>query len=148
MLIRKATKFDIPNILNMLRHYRDAGKVIGVADITSDETPIRILTYIMAGGGCAYVSQKDDKLTGMLLALKTPYLWDNTKFIMSEIVYWTEQEYRGSTAGYRLLAQYVKHCTELKDDNDILNYTISQMEGQTLNYSRFGFKPVEHTWSL
>jgi hypothetical protein len=42
----------------------------------------------------------------------------------------------------------VEYCDELKDLNRISNYTISQMEGQELNYSRFGFKPIEHTWSV
>ena len=84
----------------------------------------------------------------MLLAVRTPFLWDNSKLIMNEIAYWVEPEHRGSTAGYRLLKEYVEFCDELKDLNRISNYTISQMEGQELNYSRFGFKPIEHTWSV
>jgi hypothetical protein len=75
-------------------------------------------------------------------------MWDANKLIMSEIAYWVEKEYRGSTAGYRLLAKYVEHCDELKDNGIIVNYTMSQMEGQKLDYSRFGLKPIETTWSI
>jgi GNAT superfamily N-acetyltransferase len=146
-MIRIANKFDVPQILDMLRNYRDSGKIYGVQDITDEATPIRILTHILAGGGIAYVGQKDNELIGMLLAVKTPYLWDHTKFVMNEIVYWVEPEHRGSTTGYKLLSKYIEHCDNLVEDNVIVNYTMSQMEGQQLNYSRFGLRPIEHTWS-
>jgi GNAT superfamily N-acetyltransferase len=87
-------------------------------------------------------------LNGMLLAVRTPYLWDNNRFVMNEIAYWVEPEYRGGTVGYRLLKEYINQCDDLKDQGKITNYTISQMEGQELNYSRFGFRPTEHTWSI
>ena len=147
MKIRKANKFDLPQLKQMLWNYHDSGNIKGL-DITSEETGLRILSMILAGGGIALVSEKDNELTGMLLAVRSPFLWDNTKTIMTEIAYWVEPEYRGSTAGYRLLKEYVEYCDELKDLNKISNYTISQMEGQELNYSRFGFKPIEHTWSI
>ena len=147
MKIRKANKFDLPQLKQMLWNYHDSGNIKGL-DITSEETGLRILSMILAGGGVAFVSEKDNVLTGMLLAVRTPFLWDNSKLIMNEIAYWVEPEHRGSSAGYRLLKEYVEFCDELKDLNKISNYTISQMEGQELNYSRFGFKPIEHTWSV
>ena len=147
MKIRKANKFDLPQLKQMLWNYHDSGNIKGL-DITSEETGLRILSMILVGGGVALVSEKDNVLTGMLLAVRSPFLWDNTKTIMTEIAYWVEPEHRGSTAGYRLLKEYVEYCDELKDLNKISNYTISQMEGQELNYSRFGFKPIEHTWSV
>jgi hypothetical protein len=147
MKIRKANKFDLPQLKQMLWNYHDSGSIEGL-DISSEDTAVRILSMILAGGGVAFVSEKDNVLTGMLLAVRTPFLWDNSKLIMNEIAYWVEPEHRGSTAGYRLLKEYVEFCDELKDLNKISNYTISQMEGQELNYSRFGFKPIEHTWSV
>jgi len=108
---------------------------------------LRVLTHILAGAGIALVAEKKDELVGMLIAYKVPFLWDNSKYIMNEIAYWVEHEHRGGTAGYRLLKEYVKECEQMKAKEMIANYTISQMEGQTLNYSRFGFKPIEHTWS-
>lgn len=147
MKIRVANKYDLPQLKQMLWNYHDSGNIKGL-DITSEETGLRILSVILAGGGIALISEKDHVATGMLLAVRSPFLWDNTKSIMTEIAYWVEPEYRGSTAGYRLLKEYVEYCDNLKDLNKISNYTISQMEGQELNYSRFGFKPIEHTWSV
>ncbi len=146
-MIRVANKFDIPQIMEMLRHYRGSGIVKSIP-VESEETALKILTYIIIGGGLGLVSEKQNKLNGMLLAIKTPYLWDNNKSIMSEVAYWVEPEHRNSTAGYRLLNEYVTHCEKMKDNGKIDSYTISQMEGQNLNYSRFGFRPIEHTWSV
>lgn len=146
-MIRKANKFDITRIIEMLWNYHDSGNIKGLS-IDNDETAARILTHILLGGGIAIVSEKNNKLTGMLLAIRVPFIWDANKSIMNEIAYWVEPEYRGGTAGYRLLSHYVEICNELKDEGKIHNFTMSQMEGQTLDYSRFGFKPIEQTWSI
>jgi len=84
----------------------------------------------------------------MLLAVCVPFLWDNSQLIMSEVAYWVEPEYRNSTAGYRLLKKYTEMCEDLRDSGRIVNYTVSQLAGQELDYSRFGFKPIEQTWSI
>jgi N-acetylglutamate synthase-like GNAT family acetyltransferase len=146
-MIRTANRFDVPQILDMLRHYRDAGIVAGVKDVINEETPLKIMTHILAGGGLALVSEKDNKLTGMLLALKTPLLWDMEKFVMNEIAYWVEPHDRGTTSGYRLIQEYTELCDVMVDMKQITRYTITQLEGQSLDYGRFGFKPIEHTWS-
>ena len=57
-------------------------------------------------------------------------------------------EYRKTRAGYLLLKKYIELCDEMKESGRIKNFTISKMEGQTLDYSRFGFKPIEQTWSM
>lgn len=146
-MIRPANKFDIPKIIEMLWNYHDHGNLPDM-EINSDETAKRILTHILLGGGIAIVSEVNTRLNGMLLAIRTPYLWDNTRHVMNEIAYWVEPEDRGGTVGYRLLREYINICDDLKDQGKITNYTLSQMEGQELNYSRFGFKPIEHTWSI
>ena len=147
MKIRLANRFDIPKIAEMLRHYQHSGSIKDLK-IEDESTGLRILTHILIGGGLAIVSEKDNNLTGMLLAVRTPFLWDNTQFVMNEIAYWVEKEHRGSTAGYRLINEYVKLCDTLIEDKKIMNYTMSQMEGQQLKYERFGFRPIEHTWSI
>jgi hypothetical protein len=146
MKIKLATKYDAKQIINMLQNYHDSGSIEGLT-VSDQSSAVKILTNILAGAGIALVAEKNDQAIGMLLAYKVPFLWDNSKFIMNEIAYWVEVEHRGSTAGYRLLAEYVKYCEKLKEENMIANYTLSQMEGQSLNYSRFGLKPIEHTWA-
>jgi hypothetical protein len=145
-MIRLANKFDMPKIIEMLWNYHDSGSIKGL-DIENETTAIKILSVIFAGAGIALISEKDNQPTGMLLAICTPFLWDNSKLVMNEIAYWVETEHRGSTAGYRLLKKYTELCDEMRDNGRIVNYTVSQLEGQQLDYSRFGFRPIEHTWS-
>jgi len=146
-MIRLANKFDIPRIIEMLWDYHDSGNISNM-EIEDDTTAKKILSTIVAGAGIALVSEKNKEITGMLLALCVPYLWDNSKLVMTEIAYWVDLDHRGSTAGYRLLKHYTEMCDELKDQGRIQFYTMSQMHGQELNYSRFGLKPVETTWSI
>jgi hypothetical protein len=145
-MIRLANKFDMPKIIEMLWNYHDSGSIKGL-DVENETTAIKILSVIFAGAGIALISEKDNQPTGMLLAICTPFLWDNSKLVMNEIAYWVETEHRGSTAGYRLLKKYTELCDEMRDNGRIVNYTLSQLEGQQLDYSRFGFKPIEHTWA-
>jgi hypothetical protein len=145
-MIRLANKFDMPKIIEMLWNYHDSGSIKGL-DVENETTAIKILSVIFAGAGIALISEKDNQPTGMLLAICTPFLWDNSKLVMNEIAYWVETEHRGSTAGYRLLKKYTELCDEMRDNGRIVNYTLSQLEGQQLDYSRFGFRPIEHTWS-
>lgn len=146
-MIRVANKFDIPRLREMLLNYQSAGVLRGLK-ITNEQTGLKILSTIIAGGGIGLVSEKNGVVTGMLLAVCTPFLWDNNQLIMSEIAYWVEPEYRNTTAGYRLLKKYTEMCEDLRDSGRIVNYTVSRMEGQDLDYSRFGFKPIEQTWSI
>jgi hypothetical protein len=145
-MIRLANKFDMPKLIEMLWNYHDSGSIKGL-DVENETTATKILSIIFAGGGIALISEKNNEPTGMLLAICTPFLWDNTKLVMNEIAYWVELEHRGSSAGYRLLKKYTEMCDEMKDNGRIVNYTLSQLEGQQLDYSRFGFRPIEHTWS-
>lgn len=147
MKIRQANKYDAKKIVDMLWNYHDSGNIEGLDVDPDSETPLRIVSTILAGAGIALVAEKPEGLVGMLLAFKAPFLWDNSKYTMNEIAYWVEPEHRGSTAGYRLLAEYVKYCDEQKTKGHITNYTMSQMDGQSLDYSRFGLKPIETTWS-
>ena len=146
MKIRHATKYDAKQIIDMLWNYHDSGSIEGLS-VPNENTAVKILTMIIAGAGVALVAEKEQGLVGMLLAFKAPFLWDNSKFTMNEIAYWVEPEHRGGTAGYRLLAEYVNYCDEQVAEGQIISYTMSQLNGQDLNYSRFGFKPIETTWS-
>lgn len=146
-MIRFADKFDKPMIFKMLRNYRDSGSISIVEDIDNEPYIDALMNHILAGAGIALVAEKDKKVIGMLLAIKSPYIWDNDFYTMNELVFWVEPEYRGGTAGYRLLKQYVDICQIHKEEGKILSFTISRRAGTKLDYSKFGFEPVDETWS-
>ena len=147
MKIRLANQWDTPRIKEMLWDYHDNLQMRGLK-ITQEESGERVIATILAGGGMALLSEKDNYVTGMLLALTVPFIWDQTQLVMSEIALWVDPEYRRGRAGYMLLKEYTDRCEDLRQQGRLVNYTISQMEGQNFDYSRFGYKPIEHTWSL
>lgn len=146
-MIRTATKFDIPYIVEMLRHYRDVTPWDILKECDNEEYIVKLLTQIFAGMGVIFLAEKDNKIIGMLIAAKTPNIWDPNLYIMNELAYWVEPEHRGSTAGYRLIKQYTKYCDEMKQHNKIKGYTISKMSNSPdLDYSKFGFNKLEEMW--
>lgn len=146
-MIRQATRFDKPMIFQMLRNYRDSGSISIVEDLDNEPYIDSLMTHILAGAGQALVAEKNNEVIGMLLAIKSPYIWDNDYFTINELAFWVEPEHRGGTAGYRLLKEYVDTCRTLKDEGKILSFTISRRAGTKLDYTKFGFEPVDETWS-
>ena len=147
MKIRHANKFDFPEIVAMLHRFKLKGPT-EISNSFHNETHVAtVYAHIMAGRGLALVAEKDGKLAGMLIGIVDSLVWDPDTRIMREIVYWVDEEYRGSTAGYRLLAQYVKEGDEMVDSGRITAYSMVKMiNSPDLKFEKFGFKKTEEVW--
>lgn len=147
-MIREANKFDVDAIIQMLKHYREAAPLDALRKADDEEYIRRMIAGIIAGMGFVLVSEKDNVITGMLIAALFPNIWNPKAHQCSEVAYWVEPEHRGGTAGYRLIAEYVDKCEELKRQGKIHFYTISKMNNSpNLKYQKFGFEKLEETWS-
>ena len=146
-MVREANKFDIDAIIEMLKHYRMVAP-IDALKYADDENYIRqMMTEIIAGMGFILLAEKDGLPVGMLIAAMIPNIWNPKAKQCSEVAYWVEPEYRGGTAGYRLLAAYVEKCDEWKRQGKISFFTITKMNNSPdLKYNKFGFAPLENTW--
>lgn len=148
-MIRVANKFDIPQVIEMLRHYRSATPWARLADCDNEEYITKLLSAVLAGMGRIFLSEKDNTITGMLLAVRTPNPWDPDLWEVHELAYWVEPEHRGTSAGYRLIKAYQDYCEDEKSAGRIESYTISKMvNSPDLDYSRFGFKKLEEQWRI
>jgi N-acetylglutamate synthase-like GNAT family acetyltransferase len=146
-MIRKANKFDVDRIIEMLINYREQSPLNALRLANDREYIEQMLSSIFAGAGVIFVSEKDGVLIGMLIAAKFPNIWNPQIMQCSEIAYWVEPEYRGGTSAYRLLNAYVSECEQLKKLNQIDFYTVSKMvNSPNLKYERFGFEQLEQTW--
>jgi N-acetylglutamate synthase-like GNAT family acetyltransferase len=147
MKIRQANKFDFPEVLSMLHRF----KMNCPTDISinfDNETHVAtVYAHIMAGRGLALVAEKDGKLAGMIIGMVDTLIWDPDTRILREIVYWVDEEYRKSTAGYRLLSQYVVEAQEMVDNGRITAYSMVKMTNSPdLKFEKFGFKKTEEVW--
>ena len=144
--IRDASPFDIPAILDMLRNYREKTPLPFLSEADNADYITKILNELMAGRGLVLVAETD-KLFGMLIAGISPSLWSPKHLLLTEMAYWVEPEFRGSSAGYRLLAEYQRRGADLKAQGRVCNFIISKMvNSPDLQYDKFGFKKLEEFW--
>lgn len=148
MKIIEANKFHAPIIIEMLKEYRHATPLSIFESCNDEEYINKLLAHIFAGRGIALLAYKDETPIGMLIGFIDQSIWDPHLCILKELAYWVKPNYRGSTAGYRLLSKYNEIAKSMLDTKRIKQWTISKMvNSPDLDYSRFGFKKIEETYS-
>lgn len=146
-MIRQANKFDIDNIIEILKHYRDADPLQTIKNANDREYIVQLLTNIISGMGFILLAEKDNKIAGMVMAAVIPNIWNPHANELHELVYWVEPEFRGGTIGYRLLKQYIEIGEKFKEEKRIEFFTISKMvNSPDIKYNKFGFNKLEETW--
>ena len=145
-MIRQANKYDIDNIIEMLKNYRDADTSGLVNKANDREYIVSILSQIIAGLGVILIAEKE-KPVGLLIAIINLNIWNPDTVELHELAYWVEPEARNGTIGYRLLKAYCDYGDQLKQEGRINFYTISKMiESPDIKYHKFGFNKLEETW--
>lgn len=147
MKIRFATNFDIPQLVEMLKRYRD-NSPLACLKLANDETYIQeLLHQVIVGRGVIFVADYGNELAGMLIAVRNSNAWDPSIMAINELAYWVDPQYRNTSAGYKLLSKYRDWCEQAKQLGTIQYYTISKMvNSPDLNYDRFGFRKLEEMW--
>lgn len=146
MNIRQANKFDLPYIINMLRHFRDNAPVDKIKECNNEKYITTLYTHILAGRGVAIVAEYDQPF-GMIVGYIDQNIWDPDIRVLRELCYWVEPEHRNTTAGYRLLKAYNKAAESLREEGRIHLYTMTKMvNSPDLDFSRFGYTKTEEVW--
>lgn len=146
-MIRHANKFDIDEIVRMLKAYRDNAPTQFLRDSSNQEHIEKLLSNILAGAGFILLATKEEDVIGMVIAALHPNIWNPDITQISEIAFWVDEEHRGGRTAYRLLQAYIQQCEELKEDNRIHFFSVSKMSNSPdLSYDRFGFEKLEETW--
>jgi hypothetical protein len=146
-MVRLANRWDRDNLVNMFCRYRSSSKIQQIVNSTNTAAAERIIEQIIIGHGIALISEIKEQPTGMLIALRHPLVWDPDLVILSEIAWWVDQEYRGSRSGLLLLKEYQRLAEQEISQGKIINYTISEMVDNPIDYSRWGLKPRETIWT-
>lgn len=148
-MIRAGNKFDVPQLLNLLREYREQTPLDFLRDANDAEYITGMLTELMAGKGVVLVADIDGKLTGMMIAAVMPSIWSPAHQVLTEFAYYVSPAHRGGTTGYRLLRAYLDEAIALKDAGRICNAFISKMANSPdLKFSKFGFSKLEEFWVI
>lgn len=148
MIIRKANRYDVKVIIKMLNQYKRSSGIDFIRTASEDHVEI-MLDEIICGKGFVLLACKEGIEVGLLVAAIMPSAWSPRHNILTEMAYWVDPEYRGGTAGYRLLREYIDESTRLKNDGRINCTLISKMAtSPDLKYDRFGFKKLEEFWVM
>lgn len=147
MKVRLANKFDFPIVADMLRNFRNHTPIELMRECDNEEYINQLFHHIILGGGIALIAEKDNSIAGMIIGVKDQSIWDPNVKVLRELVYWVEPEYRGTSAGYKLLLQYNKLAKELVDEKKINMYTMTKMvNSPDLDFTKFGYKKTEEVW--
>lgn len=143
-MIRHATLADVPVCLDMGRAFFAA---TGVTEFPfDDESGLATLRHLVeSDDGALLVAEHEGELIGMAGALSYPHYMNHAARAAQELFWWVAPEFRGCTAGVRLLQALEvwakdKGCATL---TMICLPIDSPAEGI---YARTGYRPVERSY--
>lgn len=142
-MIRKANKFDKPQIIEMLRMFRDESPIQQYKTFENVEYISALIDSIIAGRGIIFIEQN----VGLIIGVIQPTIWCDKTFALYELAWFVKPEYRHTTAGYKLLKKYLTYAKALKDEGKIKLYTLSKLTtSPNMKYEKFGMVKIEENW--
>lgn len=142
-MIRKATKYDKEQIIDMMQMFRAEADIEEYRHLDNVVYWNKLLDNILAGQGVIFI--EDNK--GLIMALITHTAWCDRTFQMYELAWYVKPEYRNTTLGYRLLKEYIDYGKQLKEQGRIKLFTIAKMvTSPNIKYEKFGFRKLDETW--
>lgn len=142
-MIRKATKYDKEQIIDMMQMFRSEADIEEYRHLDNVVYWNKLLDGILAGQGVIFI--EDNK--GLMMALITHTAWCDRTFQMYELAWYVKPEYRNTTLGYRLLKEYIDYGKQLKEQGRIKLFTIAKMvTSPNIKYEKFGFRKLDETW--
>ena len=141
-MIRKATRFDKTELIEMLEQFNKEF-LPEYTEFFKKETVDKLLNIIIAGAGIALIEEGK----GMALGAMTPCLYDENIFILSEVAWYAKPEYRNTSVGYRLFKAYIDESNKLMFENRIKASIINKLHNSPdIHYQKHGFKKVQESW--
>lgn len=150
MNIRQANKFDVNNVLELIKEFVDIANLNHHIKDNIDYTYVnQLYHHCILGGGLVLVAEVDNKIVGMIAGIKSPNIWYIEDMSLREIMFYIQPEYRKGRVAYKLITEYNKLAQELLDQGKISSYTMTKTEHlDKIDYSRFGYSKVEETWAV
>lgn len=147
MLIRAANKFDLPYFIDLIHRINNDD---GLGDIVCgelDDNHINsIFATVLAGAGICYIAESDDRV-GIILGIVSPNMWAPKYLFMHQVLFFVEEEYRNTRAGYLLLKAFDKKANELVEQKRIHHITLSAPKTLlNMDFGRFDYELCEKTW--
>ena len=144
MSIRHATVQDFDRIMELMVKFANAAVYTPFHNPQYNDSYIRRLLTTFMQSGCILLGEKDDKVQGMLIAVANGDTWLPEVITLKELAWWVEPEYRNTTLGYKLLAEYIKLGKGLTETGKIQGFTLTNMvNSPDFDFESRGWDKVE-----
>lgn len=141
-MIRLATRYDIPRLLEIIEAYafENPVKTLGKTTNHYPKYVEELLFSIIQGRGFILI---DSHLHGALIAVKQNNVWCPGVMELHELLWWVEPEYRDGTIGGKLWLEFDKIAGQmLKDSKVNCVYTSISASGPLIDFTKRGYKAV------
>ena len=145
-MIREANKYDMPELLQMMRDYSTQTPVPALqAAAAHDEAHVaNLMMQMMAGRGFVLI---DNESRGFIAALITTNVWCPEVYELHELAWWVKPEHRNGTVGGRLWKEFDRLATDLIDDGRIdVAVTAVMANNAWIDYTKRGYSPMQATF--
>ena len=140
-MIRFANKYDNDKIIELIKGFAiELDTSLASNPLTWSRTYCEsILTMLYAGLGFVLI---DDEQTGILVAVKSKYFWNNNIIQLQEVML------TGKTniVIARLIKEYIKVAKDMLNKGEVNQAVIASFVGVDL--SKFGLKQLESKWEI
>ena len=138
-MIRKATRYDIPRLLEMVEAYALEMPVKSLSEVKNHHPKDveQFLFEIIMGRGFILI---DQHMTGVLIALKNQNIWSKTVIELNELLWWVEPDHRNGTIGGRLWKEFDRMAEEMLKAGTIQMVVTSVSPiGPMIDYTKRGY---------
>jgi len=145
-MIRLATRYDIPRLLEIVEAYAFENPINKLGDTGNHDARYveELLFGIIQGRGFIYI---DNSMRGAIIAYKSSNIWCPRLKELNELLWWVEPEHRNGTIGGRLWNAFNEQATQMlkAEEVDFVCTSISA-NGPLIDYTRRGYKALGATF--
>ena len=140
-MIRYANKYDNDKIIELIKEFAiKSGSKLASNPLSWSKTHVEyLLTNIYAGAGFVLI---DEDQTGILIAIKTQYLWNKDIIQLQEIMLCGSSK----MVIARLIKKYIGIAKEMLSTNKVHQAVLAS--SMDIDYARFGLKRLETNWEI
>ena len=149
MEVRSARVEDYDDIKRLMIDFANFNPIEDLHNPKYDFVHVNNVIDHILKTGIALVCEHNERVIGMLLATIQGDLWLPDVKRMTEVAWWVEEEFRGTTAGARLLNRYVAIGLEAKDRGHISTFTLTTLATTPdLKLEDRGWEPIDYNWAF
>ena len=145
-MIREATKYDIPILIEMMQEYSAQSPIAILQDKTAHDPAhvTKLMEIMVAGRGFVLI---DDRNRGFLAAIVLSNVWCPEVYELRELAWWVKPEHRNGTVGGRLWLEFDLRAKQMMDACRVDYVCTSVLSNSPfIDFTKRGYKPLEATF--